>query len=359
MEVPERIMRRKVSGDSDAPDLTLLGELRSEVQDLQAVLENVRKGEDVLKTYAGYIEQTKRHVAELLAMIKDGDSVQHLRNVWGQIIANPLLIDPNKDFDAQQQLRHLNRLDVQCRSMIFRIGVMTIPTRLNNWLDESHAGYYIPFHAVFEDEMPVFEDRVRMLNYLAWSPRTIKGGLVDPTNGLIYRYSRVWWKRLLSFILLLVALGATIGIVVGACYLPIAGWPLQPKYLFMLLAGWGAVLIGIVVHTGVATTKRRQVQGGGPPVIAIGDLPLLISAKIGRILLKLLLALVGFFGLVFSSGVGNVTLLNTFLVGYSLDSVVEIFSASVEQQAAAQVATLKQTLGVKTQSIQQDLGTNI
>ena len=329
--------------------LKQLGELRAVLQDLQAVLENVRKGDAVIQTYAGYIKQTMEDVTKRLREIQDGDSILHLHNIWKQINACPLLRHPQSAFSAQEQLHYLNTLDAQFRRIVLQIGVLTIPQRVEEWLKTSHAGYYIPFHSVFDDELPVFEDRVRILNYLAWSPKTIKGGLVDPTNGLIYRYSQHWWKIVLSFMLLLVALAAAIGIIIGACYLPIAGWSLQPKYLSSLLVGWGAVLVGIVVHTGVATAKRTQVQGSGPPVIAIGDLPLLINAKIGRILLKLLLALVGFFGLVFSTGVGNVTPLTTFLVGYSLDSVVEVFGSSIEQQAAAQVGTLKQMLGVKTQ----------
>jgi len=269
-----------------------------------------------------------------------------LHNIWEQMSACPLLIDPEGEFDAQEQLHHLNMLDAQCGKLVFQVGVLTIPARLKRWLAGARPGYYVPFHSVFDDELPEWEDRVRLLNYLAWSPELIQGGLVDAANGLIYRYARSSTARLVSFLLLVVAFGVAIGIVIGACYLPIEGWPVKPRHLPMFLVGWGAVLSGVVVHVGVGAVKRRQAQGGRPPIIAVGDLPLLINAKAGQLLLKLLLTLVGFFGLVFTAGVDNVTPLNTFLVGYSLDSVVEVFSASIEQQATAQVATLKQQLGV-------------
>ena len=41
----------------------------------------------------------------------------------------------------------------------------------------------------------------------------------------------------------------------------------------------------------------------------------------------------------------RVTALNAFLVGYSLDSFVGIFGASIEQRAAAQAAAVKERLG--------------
>jgi hypothetical protein len=37
---------------------------------------------------------------------------------------------------------------------------------------------------------------------------------------------------------------------------------------------------------------------------------------------------------------------NSFLVGYSLDSVLELVGTSLEQQPSAQVTSLKQQLGV-------------
>ena len=110
--------------------------------------------------------------------------------------------------------------------------------------------------------------------------------------------------------------------------------------------GWGSVLAGVVVHMAVTTAKRTQTQAELPPVIAVGDLPRLINAKLGQFLMKPLLALIGLFGLAFASGSDSITVLNTFLVGYSLDSVVDLFAVSVEQRSATQVAALKQQLGV-------------
>ncbi len=351
-ERPEGATRR---GAMRAPDewheeeLNRFRELRAEIQGLQFILESIRKGEALPKTYADYFEQTMDNIAELMADIENGDAVQLLHNVWRQMKACPLLVDPEHGFSAQDQLHHLNMLDAQCRKMVFEVGVLTIPARVSKWLGNARPGYYFPFHSVFEDELPDFEDRVKLLNYLSWSPLVIGEGLVDTANGLIYRYSRRRTNMWGSFLLLVVAFAAAIAIVTGACYLPIDNWPIAPRHMSTFLIGWSAVLAGIVVHIGVGTVKRAQAQGGYPPAIAVGDLLPVINARIGQILLKLLLAVIGLFGLALTAGVGNVTPLNAFLVGYSLDSVVGLFGASIEQQAASQAATLKRQLGTITQ----------
>jgi len=334
----------------DAQKLQRLRELRAEIQDLQSVLGHVRRGEATHKTYADYYRRTLSDIDEIMQGIQDGDSIRHLQNLWEQVRACPLLLKPEEDLSAQEQLHHLNTLDAQFRQIIYQVGALTIPARLNEWLANARPGYYIPFHAVFDDELPNWEDRERLLNLLAWSPMVIEGGIVDAANGLIYRHAREPIRIVGSILLLVLAVAVAIGIVIGACYLPVEAWPLQPRHVSTALIGWAAVLVGVLVHGGVGTVKRAQTQGGRPPILAVGDLPRVINAKVGQILLKLLLTLVGFFGLVFATGVENTTPLNTFLIGYSLDSVVELFSASIEQQAARQVTMLKQQLGVKTEA---------
>lgn len=324
--------------------LDSLRELRAEVQDLGNLLNHVRNGQAILKTYAGYIQKTRTDIDALMEELSGGDTLRHLSNAWEQMSANPLLVDPEQDFAAQDQLHHLSLLEEQIHTVIFLVGLLTIPSRVNHWLQKARPGYYIPFHLVFEDELPLAEDRLRLLNFLTWSPETLKGGIVDTANGLIYRYSENPTARLASIGLAALGLIVSVLLVIGSSRLAVQGWPLQQGHLPMLLAGWGAVLAGVVTHMGVGNVKRSQQQGGLPPILSLGDLPLLIDARVGQILFKLLLALVGFFGLVFASGIQELTAMNAFLVGYSLDSFTGLFVSSVEQRATAQVASLKQQL---------------
>jgi hypothetical protein len=97
--------------------------------------------------------------------------------------------------------------------MVFVIGAETIPSRLNDWLQKAQPGYYVPFHLVFEDEIPVPEDRLRLLNTLSWSPRVIQGGVVDAANGLIYRYeSNAVWMWVTNALLVVIVVGASVGV---------------------------------------------------------------------------------------------------------------------------------------------------
>jgi hypothetical protein len=365
-ERPSGAIRRAPVATSDVWDeeeLNRFRELRAEIQGLQFILGSIRKGEAIPKTYAGYFKQTMDNITQLMGDIEDGDAVRLLHNIWNQMKVCPLLVDPGREFSAQEQLHCLNMLEAQCRKIIFEVGVLTIPARVTEWLANARPGYYIPFHSVFDDELPDFEDRVRLLNYLAWSPKVIEGGLVDATNGLIYRYSQSPVKVGGSLLVLVMGLAMAIGVVITAAYyLPLEDWPATAQRVLPFLLGWGAVLVGTLVHAAIGAVKRAQARGGYPPVIALGNLLLVVNAKIGPILLKLFLTLIAFFGVVLTVGgqasqtVGtggtNVIPVDTaligysFLAGYSLDSVVELFGTSIEQQAAAQVATLKKQLGL-------------
>jgi hypothetical protein len=326
----------------------LLRELRDEVLDLRTVLTGVRKGELSLQDFAEYIGRTRQEIGALLKDIHGAGAIRHLGNLWDQMCASPLMQNPAGPFEVQAQLHLLDLLEAQCKKLVFEVGVLTIPERVNEWLQASRPGYYVPFNAVFEDELPDRDDRSRMLNYLTWAPNALKGGLVDAEAGLIYRYSEDAARRRLTFLGLVGAFLAVTGIIPLACYVPIPSWPLSPPDLAHMLMAWGAILVGVVVHIGVSTAKRAQADGGRPPIIAVGDVFLLIDARFGHILLKLLMALVGFFGMVFTVGPASAAPLNMFLVGYSLDSVVEMFGASLEQRAGVQLTALKQQLGVQS-----------
>lgn len=333
---------------SSASQIMRLRELRSEVQDLRTVLQNVQSGAATLADNTAYIQKTRADVAALVAAFEaeeeSADTVRHLNNVWEQMDGNPLLTAPDGTYAAQDQLHYLNQLEQQIQRIEYLVGWLTIPQRLNTWLAAARPGYYIPFHLVFEDEVPVTEDRQRILNFLAFSPQTIRGGIVDAANGLIYRYNDNAALRWRSLALIVIGFIAATAAVIGSCYLQIPGWPITPALVPAFIAAWGALLVGVVVHVAVGSVKRSRT--GLPPVIAMSDLTYVLDARSGQILLKLLLALIGFFGLVAAAGVANLTVFNALLLGYSLDSFVELFGTSLDQKAAGQVNLLKQQLGV-------------
>ncbi len=295
------------------------------------------------------------------------EAISYLRDTWERITSSPLLRDPapTPAPTPEERVHYLTLLDTHCRQIVFECCFWTIPATLDDWLAGSRVGYYIPFHSVFDDELPLQEDRVKMLNYLAWSPNVVQEGLIDVGTGLVYRFSKSRIRQVVSLVMMLAVFALVSGFVAYAAHLHAGVAPLTIRGLTLLprtpawqiaklpttggeestmIVGWGALFTGILIHVAVAATKRMQTQAAAPPVIAVANFLPVINAKLGPILLKLLLALFGFFGLLFAMGADKATLLNFFLTGYTLDSVVELFGATAEQRAGAQVTTLKQQI---------------
>jgi hypothetical protein len=321
--------------------------LRAEAQDLRALLARVQAGETSVSANGAYITQTMNDLKALADEVTDGDTIRHLHNLLEQMATNPIIADPATDLSAQAQLHAINLLLTQIRKIEYYVGVLTIPARVNDWLAQARPGYYFPFHVVFEDEVPVQEDRQKILDYLTWSPKALDGGLVDTANGLIYRYAKDPKARVRSYLLLAGGLILSVLLVIGAAYLDVTGWPIDRSHLPAMLIGWAAVLIGMVAHVGIGSVKRQGTRPGMPPITSVNDIPFVLDARAGQLLVKLLLAAIGFFGLVFTAGVDNVTPLNAFLTGYSLDSFVEVFGVGLEQQTTTRVRALQEQFGVE------------
>jgi hypothetical protein len=186
---------------------------RAEVQDLQEAIDHIRKGEFEIPTYASYINQTVDEVSRLIEALKDmeashghGDVIRHLRNILEQMNCSRVLTDSNSQLTTEQKLHHLNTLDTQCSRLIFQVGMLTIPARVNMLLCNARPGYYIPFHAVFEDELPNPDERAKVLSRLLWQPMLLKGGLIDSSAGLIYKYAISDFWKAVSFLLLVAAI---------------------------------------------------------------------------------------------------------------------------------------------------------
>jgi len=346
---------------------------------LGEVLERISKGDTDLSELAKYMESKRdkksgknfsESVEEILQKIdvfdsKDKECISRIKDLWIQISINPLMKLPNplpgadgNRPDPQQLLHYISTLNDLIRKIVFYISYETIPDRLRDWLNNSWEGYYIPFHLVFDDELPLMEDRVEILKLLAYSPRAIEGGLVSLEDGLIYRYESKWYWRYLTVILLLAAFAGTTWIIINSRgnftinlpYLslaipnnPIVGWP-SSETLFI---GWIAILAGIVTHLAVAAAKIQQKEGRSP-LISVKYFTAYVSARSGWLLWKLAMALIGFFGIAYAvtSQGHNLAPESAFLVGYSLDSIVEIFGAGMDQISASQVSALKKQLGV-------------
>ena len=351
--IPAQPISSTVSTESEQRAFySKLREIQAELEDLQTILASIRSGKSIIPTYAEYIETTKTNLRELLAFVNSTElpyevqnnlhTLRHLNNAWEQMQVSPLVDNPGASYDIQQQLHYLDLLAGQIDTFNSQINLLTVPHQINEWLRITSPGYYIPFHEVFAGDVQNSEERDRLLKYIALTPNLTPGGYVDTESGRIYRYSTNRWRRMLSLAMLLGALGLATGIVAASCYLPVPDWPLTPNDLPRMLVAWAAVLIGMGVHIIVGNAKRSKTQNGMPSMLM--NLILIIDARFGEIAMKFILGLIGLFGLVIISTSGipqlgflnqvstltQVTPLNAFLVGYSLDSILELFGTNLE-----------------------------
>lgn len=335
-------------GPADEAWLALLRRLRAEVQDLRGVIALVQAGTSTLQAQNAYLTKTKTDLEQIhrqLAENPDGnDTVHHLLNMLEQMEHNPLFSPPEEELSGQAQTHATTLLLADIRRIERLVGLLTIPTRLNEWLEKSRPGYYIPFHLVFKDEIPNEDDRRTVLNHLAWSPEVVKNGIVDVTNGLVFRYAEESTVRRRSLGWLALGILLSLLVVVGAAYVlfPTLSLPERADQAAAFVIGWLSVVVGVVAHIGVEGAKRER-QTRLPTILAVTDLRKIIDARLGQILWKLLLVLIGFFAVAFAIDPGSVSPANGFLVGYSLDSIVGVFGASIETK----VKSVEEQLNVR------------
>lgn len=348
--------------EARAAESKLLQKLRNisaEVQDLRSVLQRIRKGEVPLARFKDYILMTCTQIDGLIDSIEsEDDCIRHVHNAWEQMKTCRLVREPGLEFKPEDQMRLLTLLDEQCRRIIYWTGYRTIPDRLKSWLIYMKPGYALPFHSLFEDEMPDAEDRQKVLNQLAWTPGFLDkhGGIVDPESGLVfcYHYHDRVVRRFMALAWVLIAvLFATAGVWAVTQMPPLEALDprVQARNTAIVLQAWGALVVGTLVHIAVGAAKRMREQGANGTVLPVSRFLIMLNARLGFVLIKVFMALIGLFALVYTSNLKDFTedvsplLFNAFLVGYSLDSVIELFGAGMDQRAGAHQAMLKKQLG--------------
>jgi hypothetical protein len=338
--------------------IKLLYQYRAEVQDMRTALDVVRKGEEPLDTQVSYLKLTYDNLnkitadleqQELLAEADQVESIRKLLNLWEQLKYNPVLTKPDVKLEAQEQLKCLNQIERITRSVEFLIGYQTIPTRLAKWLGRTKAEYYVPFHRVFEDEVPYAEDRNKLITLFALQPDILPDAWFETAKGLVYRCSKksdrlAKWGFVFP-VVPAISLAFIFILCIAAQIVTLPNWPFQPANLMIFLTGWGAIGAGVLVHLLISVYKESQRNIELPSVLSFGTLGTLIDVKFGMIMLKYLIILVGLFGMAFTVGVDSISPVTAFLVGYSLDSFIELFSVRLDRLSTEQLVKLKQQLG--------------
>lgn len=212
--------------------------------------------------------------------------------------------------------------------VVFVCAEYTIPSRVHQHLKNRRVGGSLDFHATFEDEVPAEEDRLKILKSLSRSPGLVSG-IVDVENGVIYRASPKPWRRALSYIILL--LFGSFGFLFTYCLVGLGSWGgfaadewAPDNRLKELMIGYGFLVVGAIVHLAVDSLKQSREKKAGS-LRAIDDWILWVHVKESELLKTVLFLWAGLAGLAFCLGKDQVTWYTAFLVGYSIDSFVDLF----------------------------------
>jgi hypothetical protein len=309
-----------------ASDITKMRTLQTQLRDLQDCLEDFRLGNITLKDCKTTWEKASREIGDRVNALESQTTCQTLiGDFWClvHVLIEELMTEEDMRFE---NLSKLTTIKDRLRKMIYCLSKKTVAARVNELLKGSRAGYVISFHETkeFLDLLPGPDDRTNLLTFFATEPGCVNG-LIDAENGLIYRYADDPNERRAHFILVaFVFFASMLGIMLSTLlhiYSPAWRFAPTPDQIINLCTWWIALVIGILIHTAVDSTKRKRL-----PIVSIGELGLVIDAQYGDILVKLGLALFVFAGV--NTFVPDLSMLSPFtylLIGYSQDSFVGLF----------------------------------
>ena len=352
--------------------LGLLRDARAEVQNLQTTLNQILTKADmvdqitrareifaILRNNAQIYEyngaQINGRLKELRALTggdaflydRYGDEITHIENHWERAVKSwPVLSDDmvgngsaitEADITlAEDILAGARQVNAHLKEIIYHIGLLTIPPRLNQHLEQLRIGQALDFHTTFKDEVGSDGDRSKILTYLAARPQAIPNGVINLDKAIVLHAAANIGRRRQSYVYILLTIlaggvFAWAAAVVGDWF-ALEDWPIAPGQATDLLVAYGFVILGGAVHLGVDGIKQARSAGQGA-VLAIEDWFTWFHIHEIDIIIGIISMWIGFFGLLLFTG--NVEWQTAFLVGYSIDSFVDIFL----QRFSASVAT--------------------
>ncbi len=209
-------------------------------------------------------------------------------------------------------------IDGHLGRMIFLIGVLTIPGRVNEHLAQLRIGQALDFHRDFADELSVQSERVKLLQMMRSHPAEIDG-VVDVEHGVIYKAARSRTRQIFSLMAQLMVWASLGGGLVWVAHLGVWSELDDPA---ILLERYLFVTLGSVLHLALATLKQRR-QNRRTEIHALDDLLLFIHIREVAIAWTIFAVSIGAVGLSFVSPGANPE--TALIVGFSLDSFVDLF----------------------------------
>ncbi len=270
-----------------------------------------------------------------------GDELTCMDNAWDRVTAAwPAL----KNSAARVTAPDIPRVEEALREIIFHAGYVTIPSRANQHLEKKWVGQQLDFHATFADEMPAKEERQEILKRLHENPMAVNG-IVDPGNGMIYRFAEKGWRRVASYVLMALAFAGCGALAVlfakAGDWYGIQGYPLSGLRLKALIFNYLAIMLGGLFHLAFTALKQYRASQEGA-FVALDNWFLWGHVKEKPIIGGIFMIWVVYLGWLIAHGSQDAVAL--FFVGYSFDSFIDLFLKRFEVAAAKKKETLEKSV---------------
>lgn len=324
----------------------LLRDIRAEAQNLQRSLSDIkqkasltdpqiraREIEAALGEACAILGRNRSQIDSRLAQIRllfqqdpkeydwCGDEVTEIENYWDRILASW----PTDSQAAEDALRRIGVLDDYLDQIIYHCEALTIPSRLNVFLNNLRVGQPLDFHRTFDDELPKKTQRQRVLDDLARQPGVVEG-VVDAPNGLIYRIAPAAWRRRISP-LMVIGVGLAGFLVVWlftglGAWFQLDRWPAQPSQFPAFAVGYLFLTFGSLAHLGVNALKQSRAETNRS-FVALEDWVLWLHVRETSIIWGIVYLWLGF--LIVAWALPGTNWQTFFFAGYSIDSIVNLF----------------------------------
>jgi len=223
-------------------------------------------------------------------------------------------------------------------AIIYEIGIITVPPRLQENLQVLRVGNVMNFHHEFQDEIPTEAARVRILTWLNEHPVSVPG-IVSVAAGTITKASPNRVRQAASW--LGVALVAVLAMFVAVRaphwvgQVPFGRPPAGTtgsEYLVATLAAYGGALLHILI---AAVKQHRNAAASAQPAFtALGNFNLWVHVNEVYLMIYTLVIPIMVYVLVLSTG--KISLWTLFFLGYSIDSVLDVVLTRFDVVAKAQ-----------------------
>ncbi|MEK6720934.1 MAG: hypothetical protein AABZ33_09745 [Chloroflexota bacterium] len=248
-----------------------------------------------------------------------GDELTQLDNDWDRAKAYWNAFVEAPPADTGERDRRLGSIDALLSAVVYRVAILTIPRRVQAYLERQRIGGAFDFHAAFRDELPLESQRVDVLRYLAGSPVGIYG-IIDVGAGVIWAGSPDPGRQRRSYVVIAGIAAAGLILTVGAAQLAVGG-PFVSARTQELAVAYVLVAAGVLGHLAIDLYKQSRSADRTGRWTAIDDLVLWGHTHEMQMYITALSVWAGLVLLAFTFD--NVAPATAFIAGYSLDSFLD------------------------------------